>query len=64
MNNAFGIGVIKLNAENISQSGVLLNAKQNVNLNWDIIDRLSENPDFKQFISDIKDDAEVGKIKS
>ena len=64
LNNAFGIGVIKLNAENVSQSEVLLNAKQNVNLDWDTIDRLSENPDFKQFISDIKDDAEVGKIKS
>lgn len=64
LNNAFGIGVIKLNAENISQSEVILNAKYNENLDWDTIDRLSENPIFKQFISDIKDDAEVGKIKS
>lgn len=64
LNNAFGIGVIRLNAENVSQSEVLLNAKQNTNLDWDTIDRLSENPDFKQFIKDIKDDAYVGKIKS
>lgn len=64
LNNAFGIGVIKLNAQNVSQSEVLLSASSNVNLDWDTIDRLSENPDFKQFISDIKDDAEVGKIKS
>lgn len=64
LNNAFGIGVIKLNAENVSQSEVLLNAKQNVNLDWDTIDRLAENPDFKQFISDIKDDADVGKIRA
>lgn len=64
LNNAFGIGVIKLNAENISQSEVILNAKENENLDWDTIDRLAENPDFKQFIGDIKDDAALGKIKS
>lgn len=64
LNNAFGIGVIKLNAENISQSEVVLNAKQNESLDWDTIDRLAENPDFKQFIGDIKEDASLGKIKS
>lgn len=64
LNNAFGIGVIKLNAENISQSEVILNAKQNASLDWDTIDRLVENPDFKQFLGDIKEDAALGKIKS
>lgn len=64
LNNAFGIGVIKLNAENVSQSIVVLNARQNENLDWDTIDRLAENPDFEQFIGDIKDDADIGKIKS
>lgn len=64
LNNAFGIGIIKLNAENISQSEVILNAKQNESLDWDTIDRLAENPDFKQFIGDIKEDAALGKIKS
>lgn len=64
LNNTFGIGVIKLNVENISQSIVMLNARQNEDLDWDTIDRLSENPDFEQFIGDIKDDAGIGKIKS
>lgn len=64
LNNAFGIGVIKLNAENVSQSIVMLNARKNENLDWDTIDRLTENPDFNQFISDIKDDADIKKIKS
>ena len=64
LNNAFGIGVIKLNAENVSQSVVMFNSRQNENLDWDTIDRLAENPDFDQFIGDIKDDADIRKIKS
>lgn len=64
LNNAFGIGVIKLNAENISQSEILLASKQNTNLDWDTIERLEENPDFKNFIKDIQEDAALMKIKS
>ena len=64
LNNAFGIGVIKLNAENVSQSVVMFNSRQNEKLDWDTIDRLAENPDFDQFIGDIKDDADIRKIKS
>ena len=44
---------IKLNAENVSQSVVMFNSRQNENLDWDTIDRLAENPDFDQFIGDI-----------
>lgn len=64
LNNAFGIGVIQLNAENISQSEILFASKANTNLDWDTIDRLSENPDFKNFIKDIQEDAALMKIKS
>lgn len=53
LNNAFGIGIIKLNAENISQSEVLLSAKPSDSLDWDTIDKLSENPDFKEFLTEI-----------
>ena len=64
LNNAFGIGVIRINAYNVSQSEVLLTAKENISLDWDTIDRLTENPDFKDFINDIMEDAKVNKIKS
>ena len=42
----------------------MFNSRQNENLDWDTIDRLAENPDFDQFIGDIKDDADIRKIKS
>lgn len=53
LNNAFGIGIIRLNAENISQSEVLFPSKISENLDWDTIDKLSDNPDFKQFLKEI-----------
>lgn len=63
LNNAFGIGVIKLNPENISQSQILFTSKINKALDWDTIDRLVENPDFKDFVKDVKYDADNKKIR-
>ena len=63
LNNAFGIGVIKLNPENISQSQILFTSKINNALDWDTIDRLVENPDFKDFVKDVKYDADNMKIR-
>ncbi len=58
LNNAFGIGVIKLNAENISQSEIVFRATSRKNLDWDTINTLiKENTDFKQFIKDIRLDS-------
>ena len=57
LNNAFGIGFICLNPENIEQSEILFSARYNDNVDWDTIDRLSDtNSDFKGFIaSTVKD---------
>ena len=63
LNNAFGIGIIQLNAQNISQSAVLFSAKRKDFLDWDTIDRLVENSDFKEFIKEIKDDAVAKRIR-
>lgn len=63
LNNAFGIGIIQLNAQNISQSEVLFSAKRKSSLDWDTIDRLVENSDFKEFIEEIKDDAVAQRIR-
>lgn len=50
LSNAFGIGVIRLNAKNITESEILFPARFNENLDWDTIDRLNEeNVDFKNF---------------
>lgn len=52
LNNAFGIGFIKLNTENVEQSEIMFSARYNENVDWDTIDRLSEtNQDFKEFVT-------------
>lgn len=65
LNNAFGIGIIKLDANNIEQSEILFSAKTKEYLDWDTIDRLTrENPDFEKFIDDLMEDIKLGKKKS
>lgn len=50
LTNAFGVGIIKLNAENIEESEILFQARFNETLDWNTINRLSEdNGDFKSF---------------
>lgn len=63
LNNAFGIGVIKLNPNNISQSNILFTATTHDLLDWDTIDRLMENPDFVEFAKDVKSDADTTRIR-
>lgn len=65
LNNAFGIGIIKLIPEHITQSEILFSAKIKEFLDWNTIDRLvNENCDFEYFINDLMEDIEIGKIKS
>lgn len=64
LNNAFGIGFIRLDAENVMQSEILYPAKYHEILDWDTINRLAgENADFNDFIKAVHQDALVdGKI--
>ncbi len=65
LNNAFGIGIIKLNPEYIEQSEILFPAKENITMDWDTINRLAEeNDNFEQFMSDIIEDIKLQKVKS
>lgn len=53
---SFGIGVISLNSENISESKTLASAKFKENLDLNVIDELlNNNLDFKEFINTIYD---------
>lgn len=64
LNSAFGIGFIKLNIEDYTQSEILLSAKEN-ELDWNTIDRLCEdNPNFKAFINTITSDLIVDKMRN
>lgn len=65
LNNAFGIGVIRLNQEHFMQSEILFSAKERDSLDWDTVNRLvAENPDFRNFLDDLMEDITVGKVIS
>lgn len=56
LNNAFGIGIIKLNTDNIEQSEILIPSRKNETIDWETVDRLIEaNDDFRHFIISIND---------
>lgn len=60
LNNAFGIGVIKLDAENLLDSKILIPAKERESLDFETIDLLvGENPDFEKFIESINRNIKV-----
>ncbi len=64
LNSAFGIGFIKLNIDDYTQSEILLSAKEN-NLDWNTIDRLcEENKDFKSFVHTIASDLDVDEMRN
>tara|TARA_B100002049_G_C16023548_1_gene351352 strand:+ start:73 stop:1035 length:963 start_codon:yes stop_codon:yes gene_type:complete len=65
LNNAFGIGIIKLNASNIYESEILFPAQVQTDIDWETANRLAkENVDFRTFLSDMSEDIKLGKIKS
>ncbi|MCX7768371.1 MAG: HTH domain-containing protein [Flavobacteriales bacterium] len=65
LNNAFGIGVILLNPENIHESQILYPSRVNHEIDWDTVNRLAcENQDFCQFLKLITEDCKLGKVKS
>lgn len=60
LNDAFGIGIIKLDAENPLASKILVPAKSKVNLDYKTINKLiSENRDFKDFVESVVHNAHI-----
>ena len=65
LNNAFGIGIIKLNPANIFESEILFPSRINQEIDWDTVNRLAnENSDFNDFLKLITEDCKLGKVKS
>ncbi|MBN2890807.1 MAG: hypothetical protein JXL97_02980 [Bacteroidales bacterium] len=65
LNNAFGIGLIKLNADNVYESEIVFPSRINQEIDWDTVNRLAnENADFNDFLKLITEDCKLGKIKS
>ncbi len=64
LSNSFGIGIIRLDIINPDDSEVIIPAKQKETLDWETINKLCNvNPDFKDFIECVKDNAKTAKIQ-
>lgn len=59
---SFGVGVIRLNLFDPHSSEIIFPAKTRDYLDWDTINKLAMNPDFKEFITTVKIDITSKKI--
>lgn len=62
LSTSFGIGVIELNFEDPHSSEILIPAKFKKTLDFEAIDKLAMNSDFKEFIDTVKIDITSKKI--
>jgi hypothetical protein len=62
LSTSFGIGVIQLNIEDADSSEIIFPASNRENLDWETINKLTMNTDFKEFISTVKIDITSKKI--
>lgn len=62
-NQSFGIGIIKLDLDDIDSSKIVFPAEPKMMLDWETANKLAElNNDFRRFIQDIKIDLESKRI--
>jgi hypothetical protein len=57
------MGVIKINIEEPDSSYILFPSRTRENLDWDTINKLTMNPDFKDFLKRIKNDIASKEIR-
>jgi hypothetical protein len=62
LSTSFGIGVIKLNLEDPNSTEIVFPPKFREALDWETINKLTMNADFKEFISTVKIDITSKKI--
>jgi hypothetical protein len=62
LSTSFGIGVIELSIEDPHSSKILLPAKYRDILDWETINKMTMNSDFKEFLSRVKIDISSKKI--
>ncbi|MEK6590457.1 MAG: HTH domain-containing protein [Nitrospinota bacterium] len=63
LSTSFGVGVIKINIDDTDSSEILFPAKTRENLDWDTINKLTMNTDFKDFLKRIKTDISSKEIR-
>jgi len=59
---SFGIGIIKLNIEDPDSSEILFPSKHKIDLDFETINKLTMNNDFKDFLETVKIDMSSNKI--
>jgi hypothetical protein len=60
---SFGIGVIQLNLDDPDSSEILFPARTRENLDWDAMNKLTMNPDFKEFLRRVRIDISSKEIR-
>jgi uncharacterized protein len=63
LSSSFGIGIIKLDLSDISESRVMFPARTRASLEWETINKLcGENEDFRKFLQSVKIDINARRI--
>ncbi len=63
LSSSFGIGVIRLDIEDPDSSEVILPPKFKDTLDWESVNKLSMNPDFREFLKRVKTDLSSKEIR-
>lgn len=65
LSGTHGVGVIKVNPKNPSESEILIPARERVSVDWNSANRIaSENADFIEFLNHVKYFQQTGQLKS
>ncbi len=62
LSTSFGIGIIQLNVEDPNATEIIIPARYKESLDWETIDKLTMNRDFKELITTIKIDTNSKKV--
>jgi uncharacterized protein len=63
LSSSFGIGVIKIVVDDPDSSKILFSAKTKENLDWDAVNKLTINHDFKQLLKRLRTDISSKEIR-
>lgn len=63
LSTSFGIGVIEINIDDPDSTEILFPAKYKEYLDWDALDKLTINSDFKEFLKRIRNDVSTKEIR-
>jgi hypothetical protein len=64
LSTSFGIGIIRLDVDDPNSSKIILPAKTRENLDWETINKLTMNRDFREFLKRVKIDLSSNEIRS